>query len=66
MWRCTDDAAKMGKVLKEGRKREGGNGDATMPVGSFRLNFFHFFYACSFSLVSSRALGASFTGEIED
>lgn len=28
----------MGKVLKEGRKRESGNGDATMPVGSFCLS----------------------------
>jgi len=56
MWRCTDDAAKMGKVLKEGWKRESGNGDATMPVGSFRLNFFHSFYTCFFSLVSPGAL----------
>lgn len=33
----------MGKVLKEGRKRESGNGNATMPVGSFRLFFCSFF-----------------------
>lgn len=30
----------MGKVLKEGRKRESGNGDAMMPVGSCHLLFF--------------------------
>lgn len=30
-------AAKMGKVLRRGRKRESGNDDATMSVGSFRL-----------------------------
>lgn len=34
---ATDDAAKMGKVLKEGRKRESGNGDAMMPVGHLLL-----------------------------
>lgn len=39
---ATDDAAKMGKVLKEGRKRESGNGDAMMPVGSCHLLFFSF------------------------
>lgn len=37
---ATDDAAKMGKVLKEGRKRESGNGDAMMPVGSCHPFFF--------------------------